>query len=59
VQILKESVFQRASKWTFSLYSCWAQMGLEATMALYEFRLLDTDGKVTATTERNCDRAYA
>jgi len=30
-------------------------MGLEATMALYEFRLLDTDGKVTVTTERKCE----
>jgi len=30
-------------------------MGLEAIMALYEFRLLDTDGKVTATKERNCE----
>ena len=28
---------------------------MEAIMALYEFRLLDADSKVTATKERNCE----
>ncbi len=47
-------VFLRASKWTFSPYLCWAQTGLEAIMALYEFRLLDADGKVIVTRQCEC-----
>ena len=42
-------VSERASKLKFGPYSYWAQIGLEAIMALYEFRLLDADGKLNAT----------
>ena len=42
------------SKWTFDPNLCWDQTDLEVVMVLYEFRLLDADGKLTATKQCKC-----